>query len=146
MNLVCSLSAVLLVATFAEAYIIPGSQNGWSGEGQGNAAEARILNDLDDIQQVLSQMRSDTGSYPDRPDFDLTSLPSSSMGRLFGERNLGNRQISAFKPTGGSSGQNLADARGHEKRNYNLDHLARMNFRRSFRASKFNDRHILGGL
>ena len=28
MNLVCSLSAVLLVATFAEAYIIPGSQNG----------------------------------------------------------------------------------------------------------------------
>ena len=58
------------------------------------------MNDLDDIQQVLSQMRSDTGSYPDRPDFDLTSLPSSSMGRLFGERNLGNRQISAFKPTG----------------------------------------------
>ena len=32
------------------------------------------------------------------------------------------------------------------KRNYNLDHLARMNFRRSFRASSFNNRHILGGL
>lgn len=40
------------------------------------------------------------------------------------------------------------------KRNYNLDHLARMNFRRSdpamsfkrFQPSKFNDRHILGGL
>lgn len=40
------------------------------------------------------------------------------------------------------------------KRNYNLDHLARMNFRRSdpswsskrFHPSKFNDRHILGGL
>lgn len=32
------------------------------------------------------------------------------------------------------------------KRNYNLDHLARMNFRRSFRASKLNNRHILGGL
>ena len=32
------------------------------------------------------------------------------------------------------------------KRNYNLDHLARMNFRRSYRASAFNDRHILGGL
>ena len=81
---------------------------GWSGEAQGNAAEARILNDLDDIQQVLSQMRSDTGSYPDRPDFDLTSLPSSSMGRLFGERNLGNRQISAFKPTGEE--ENLSQA------------------------------------
>merc|ERR1712018_225806 len=32
------------------------------------------------------------------------------------------------------------------KKNYNLDHLARMNFRRSYRASKFNNRHILGGL
>lgn len=40
------------------------------------------------------------------------------------------------------------------KKNYNLDHLARMNFRRSdpsmsfkrFQPSKFNDRHILGGL
>ncbi len=32
-----------------------------------------------------------------------------------------------------------------QKRNYNLDHLARMNFRRSMRAG-FNSRHILGGL
>ncbi|XP_059099706.1 uncharacterized protein LOC131893627 isoform X2 [Tigriopus californicus] len=36
--------------------------------------------------------------------------------------------------------------RGAKKRNYNLDHLARMNFRRSFRASSLNNRHILGGL
>ena len=32
------------------------------------------------------------------------------------------------------------------KRNYNLDHLARMNFRRSARTSALNNRHILGGL
>lgn len=33
------------------------------------------------------------------------------------------------------------------KRNYNLDHLARMNFRRSFRApTHLNTRHILGSL
>lgn len=39
------------------------------------------------------------------------------------------------------------NAAGIRKRNYNLDHLARMNFRRSFRASSaLNDRHILGGL
>ena len=37
--------------------------------------------------------------------------------------------------------------RNFRKRNYNLDHLARMNFRRSFRASSaLNNRHILGGL
>merc|ERR1711997_551339 len=28
-----------------------------------------------------------------------------------------------------------------EKRNYNLDHLARMNFRRSYRAGQLNNRH-----
>ena len=35
-----------------------------------------------------------------------------------------------------------------QKRNYNLDHLARMNFRRSFRAAagQLNTRHILGSL
>lgn len=37
------------------------------------------------------------------------------------------------------------------KKNYNLDHLARMNFKRSdsdkrIHPSKFNQRHILGGL
>ena len=41
------------------------------------------------------------------------------------------------------------------KRNYNLDHLARMNFKRSYGSQdhhkrmelgKFNNRHILGGL
>ena len=37
------------------------------------------------------------------------------------------------------------------KKNYNLDHLARMNFKRSdsdkrVHPSKFNQRHILGGL
>ena len=43
----------------------------------------------------------------------------------------------------------LRGLRGKMKRNYNLDHLARMNFRRSFRAatsSLHNNRHILGGL
>ena len=40
---------------------------------------------------------------------------------------------------------------GFAKRNFNLDHLARMNFRRSARdferrATKFNNRHILSGL
>ena len=34
----------------------------------------------------------------------------------------------------------------NQKRNYNLDHLARMNFRRSFRAGHLNTRHILGSL
>ena len=39
------------------------------------------------------------------------------------------------------------ERRSFRKRNYNLDHLARMNFRRSFRASSaLNNRHILGGL
>ena len=33
-----------------------------------------------------------------------------------------------------------------QKRDYNLDHLARMNFRRSFRAGQLNTRHILGSL
>ena len=32
------------------------------------------------------------------------------------------------------------------KRNYNLDHLARMNFRRSYRTGQLSTRHILGGL
>ena len=82
------------------------------------------MNDLDDIQQVLSQMRSDTGSYPDRPDFDLTSLPSSSMGRLFGERNLGNRQISAFKPTGEE--ENLSQAY------LCMEHLRKSEYARTF--------------
>ena len=34
--------------------------------------------------------------------------------------------------------------RNFKKRNYNLDHLARMNFRRS--SKSFNNKHILGGL
>ena len=42
----------------------------------------------------------------------------------------------------------MAGSRAVRKRNYNLDHLARMNFRRSDRASnsRFNSRHMLGGL
>ncbi len=44
-----------------------------------------------------------------------------------------------FSDEGDSDGE----GRRVDKRNYNLDHLARMNFRRSM---GFNSRHILGGL
>jgi len=44
--------------------------------------------------------------------------------------------------------QSIVEAKFGEmtKRSYNLDHLARMNFKRSYRARQLSTRHILGGL
>ena len=46
------------------------------------------------------------------------------MGRLFGERNLGNRQISAFKPTGEE--ENLSQAY------LCMEHLRKSEYARTF--------------
>ena len=60
------------------------------------------------------------------------------MGALVLDRLEGLKKLRGLTGNAGSS---------MKKRNYNLDHLARMNFRRSFRASSaLNNRHILGGL
>jgi hypothetical protein len=73
---------------------------------------------------------------------ELRALEGSLMRQI--EANVFNNRLN-----GGDSmaGLRSAGMRNFRKRNYNLDHLARMNFRRSsFRANKFNNRHILGGI
>lgn len=108
----------------------------------------RALDELEDIQDLLAALKIRSQNNPYSSDAaDMSEVPSS-MSLRFGDRSLGSRYVNAYKPSTGSSQnyQNMADTNRGNKRNYNLDHLARMNFRRSFRASKFNDRHILGGL
>lgn len=136
-----------MVTTLAQAYVVPSSQNG-------QVSLQQALDELEDIHDLLAALKVKSGSggggssqaYSDYT--DLAEVPSS-MSRSFGQRVLGGHSyVQGYKPSGGASPnyQNLADVNRGNKRNYNLDHLARMNFRRSFRASKFNDRHILGGL
>lgn len=95
-----------------------------------NMAYNRALSDLNDLERILS------GS-------DLEADAELSMGKEEDEID----DPSSYAQT---------NWRGwlRNKKNYNLDHLARMNFKRSdpstsfkrFQPSKFNDRHILGGL
>ena len=90
----------------------------------------RALSDLNDLEAIL--LGNDLGADQEFP-MGKDEVDTDDLGS-YAEKNL----------------------RGwlRNKRNYNLDHLARMNFRRSdpamsfkrFQPSKFNDRHILGGL
>ena len=100
----------------------------------------RALADLNDLEDIL------VGSHSEA-DQDIWH------NGIYGTLPKGEDDIDDF---GSAVSRNLALRYPFKtKRNYNLDHLARMNFRRSDPAlvsykrihpSKFNDRHILGGL
>lgn len=141
------LMTLFMVTTLAQAYVVASSQNG-----RVNLQQA--LDELEDIRYLLAALKVKSGgdnqySSPDYSDSAAAAEVPSSMSLRFGERGLGGHSfVNAYKPSTGASQnyQNLADVNRGNKRNYNLDHLARMNFRRSFRASKYNNAHILGGL
>jgi hypothetical protein len=80
--------------------------------------------------------------------FSFSGMPEESSGvsELDDDEEDDRRSVAGYEGGLASLG-GLRGVRGMSKRNYNLDHLARMNFRRSFRAaSSLNNRHILGGL
>jgi len=151
--------AIFVVSSLVEAYVVPSSQN----ERPSEFDVQRALDDLEDVQTLLDVLKGREYNSNDNMNSFLAAYQSSLGSRIGGGRTFNNRLFgaSSLKPQGQLSSarypgiSNLRSANGGSsrnggssmlKRNYNLDHLARMNFRRSFRASKFNDRHILGGL
>ena len=99
----------------------------------------RALQDLEDVRGLLDALKGEGSSVENY---------ENAIGPDAGVRNILSSQKATFRPnyTQSRPNQRSGNSNNMLKRNYNLDHLARMNFRRSFRASKFNDRHILGGL
>ena len=92
------------------------------------------MDELEDIQDLLAALKihsQGSNPYTDSSSSDVLSEVPSSMSLRFGDRSMGNRYVNAYKPSTGAAQnyQNLADANRGNKRNYNLDHLARMNFR-----------------
>lgn len=113
-----------------------------SSEGGGNNERmmtSRLLTDLNRLERALMSRQTSTDVDQDRLRNMVSTLSGAEREAL----------MSLLRRGGQAEVNNLNEGRRFRKRNYNLDHLARMNFRRrSIRGqnSAFNDRHILGGL
>ncbi len=102
---------------------------------------SRLLNDLDGLERLLLSQRGNFRRQSGDDDA-VEDVDADRLRRLIQTLSAAEREslLTLLRRTQSGS-------RRFRKRNYNLDHLARMNFRRSERAaSPFNNRHILGGL
>ena len=106
---------------------------------------SRLLNDLDRLERVL--LNRQRGFRRDEQDGGSNDIDQERLRRMISTLGSAERDALMNLLRQGGSNAALNAGRRFRKRNYNLDHLARMNFRRSLRGNTaFNDRHILGGL
>ncbi len=122
-----------------------------SGRSSGGLTD-RLLNNIERLEAALLRERVGSARGEDVVDDDPSSAASSLTQLLLdsesSDRSTGNSNNNLHLSVPPERVEQLRNLRRNlRKKNYNLDHLARMNFRRSFRASSaLNNKHILGGL